>query len=58
MLEESRLPLVHCIPVASITVFVYDTLKLPEKSVKKEYLDKNILKENDMINAFSVLDMK
>ena len=25
MLEESRLPLVHCIPVASITVFVFST---------------------------------
>ena len=25
LLEESRLPLVHCIPVASITVFVFST---------------------------------
>lgn len=24
----------------------------------KEYIDKNVLKENDMINVFSVLDMK
>ena len=24
----------------------------------KEYIDENILKENDMINVFSVLDMK
>ena len=26
--------------------------------VVKEYIDKNVLKENDMINVFSVLDMK
>ena len=34
-----------------------DAKKGEDKQVK-EYIDKNILKENDMINVFSVLDMK
>ena len=34
-----------------------DAKKGEDKQIK-EYLDKNILKENDMINVFSVLDMK
>ena len=34
-----------------------DAKKGEDKQIK-EYIDKNILKENDMINVFSVLDMK
>ena len=34
-----------------------DAKKGEDKQVK-EYIDKNVLKENDMINVFSVLDMK
>ena len=34
-----------------------DAKKGDDKQIK-EYLDENILKENDMINVFSVLDMK
>ncbi len=36
---------------------VIDAKKSKDQHVK-EYIDKNILKENDMINVFSVLDMK
>ena len=34
-----------------------DAKKGEDKQIK-EYIDKNVLKENDMINVFSVLDMK
>lgn len=38
-------------------MYAIDAKKGEDKQIK-EYIDKNILKENDMINVFSVLDMK
>ena len=44
----------------TVAVMAYATIdaKKGEDKQVKEYIDKNVLKENDMINVFSVLDMK
>ena len=41
-----------------LAMYAANDAKKGEDKQIKEYIDKNILKENDMINVFSVLDMK
>ena len=55
MLEESRLPLAHHIPVASITVFVFSARLLQEGTEKHTIFILTLIKKKKSIRVFMIL---